>query len=146
MKKRLFTSILSVLLLVVFALSATGCGGSPKNVVNTFFDSIDKQDVKKFLSCFEKDTKEDILDNMDEDDLKDQLETIDESFEEEYDKKWRKKIKITGFEEEDKEDGITYYSVTAEFDDEEQDFPVMKVKGKYYINVEEMGSMFGITP
>ncbi len=144
MSKRVFTTFLACLLVLSISLSLAGCGGSdPKGVVNAFFDSIDKHDAKKFLNCFEEDVQESFEDIYEEDDLKDMLESIDELLEDEYGKKWRKEVKVTDVEKGDKEDDITYYTVTVEMDDEEEEMEVMKIKGKYYISDDAMSGFGG---
>jgi ketosteroid isomerase-like protein len=144
LNKRIITTALSLFLVVLLALTMVSCGGdsgsssgskgSPKDVVNTFFDAIDKQDAKKFLGCFEKDVQKDILEYTDEDEIEDQLKALDEMLEDEYSKSWRKKIKVTGSEKVDTDDDITYYEVTVEFDGEEETMTVMKIKNKYYLD------------
>ncbi len=144
--KRIITTTLSLFLVVLMALTMVSCGGdsgsssgsgskgSPKDVVNTFFDSIDKQDAKKFLGCFEKDVQKEILEYTDEDEIEDQLKDLDEMLEDEFGKSWRKKIKVTGSEKVDTDDDITYYEVTVEFDEDEETMTVLKIKNKYYID------------
>ncbi|MCX7774469.1 MAG: hypothetical protein N2376_15375, partial [Clostridia bacterium] len=67
MSKKLLTTLLATMLVLAVAISATGCGANnPKGVISAFFDSIDKADAKKFLNCFDKDTKDTILDGVDE--------------------------------------------------------------------------------
>lgn len=145
--KRIITTALSLLLVVLMALTMVSCGGSgsssssssgskgsPKDVVNTFFDSIDKHDAKKFIGCFEKDVQKDILEYTDLDEIEEELADLDEMLEDEYGKSWRKKVKVTGSEKVDTDDDITYYEVTVEFEDEEEVMTVLKIKNKYYID------------
>ena len=142
-KKRI-AIIMAAILVIATALTITGCGlgGDPKSVISAFFDSVDKQDTKKFLNCFEKDTREMMLESMDEDLLKDTLEMLDEMLTDEYGKTWRKEVKIGKAEKGDTEDDITYYTVAVTMDGEEDDMTVIKVKGKYYIDESSMGGMF----
>lgn len=148
MNKKILSTVLSLLLIVFMAFTLVACGGSesssgsgsssgsPKTVVNAFFDSISKHDANQFLKCFEKDAQEMILENMDEDELEEELTALDEMLDEEYGKDWRKKVKVTGSEKVDSDDDITYYDVTVEFDGDEETMTVLKIKNKYYIDEE----------
>ncbi len=140
MKKRRSSMILAILMVIAVALTATGCGsGGAKDLVKDFFESIDKQDVKKFLKCFDKDTREDLEDYFeDQDELEVLLDNLDLELEDQQGEKWIKKLKIGDVEKEDTEDEVTYYTVEVEMDDEEVDFPVIKIKGKFYIGHEAM--------
>lgn len=142
-KKRLAAAI-SIIMVVAFAFTMTGCGGGggASGVVNAFFDSIDKHDVKKFLNCFEEDIYEDILSYIGEDYLKDTLEMMDEIFSDEFGKNWRKQVKVGKAEEIDKDGSITYYEVEVTLDGETEYIQVVKIKGKYYIDDGAMGGIF----
>lgn len=142
-RKRLVAAV-SVILVLVFAFTMTGCGGgNAGSVVNTFFDAIDKQDVKKFYSCFEKDMVDDLKDYFDDDDLKDMLEEMDEMLTDEYGKNWRKKVKVGKAEKVDKDDDITYYEVEVSIDGEDEEYiEVIKVKGKYYLDEDAFGGLY----
>lgn len=135
--RKSMAALLSILLVVAMALTITGCGGSTgsaTNVVKQLFDSISNHDATKFLNCFEKDLRDQMLENLDKDEIKDQLESLDESLDDEYGSSWRKKVKIGKAEKDDEDDDITYYIVPVSFEDEDQEVTVMKVKGKYYID------------
>lgn len=147
MKRKTIYRIITVLMIAVMVLALTGCGegasessgsgsskSSPKDVVNALFDSVDKHDAKKFLGCFEKDFQEEILEYTDKEEIEEQLTDLDAMLEEEYGKNWRKQLKVTSSEKIGTEDGITYYEVTVETEDDEQTLTVIKVKNKYYID------------
>jgi len=141
-KKRLTVAV-SVMMVLVFAITMTGCGGGgASSVVNAFFDAIDKQDVKKFYNCFEEDVAEMLREFVDDDMMKDQLEMLDEILTDEYGKNWRSKIKVGKAEEVDKDGDVTYYEVKVTMEDEDDYIPVVKIKGKYYIDQDAMGSWF----
>lgn len=138
-KKRL-TAAISLMMVLVMALTLTGCGGGgASSVVNTFFDSIDKQDVDKFLSCFEEDFADEIREYADDDTIKDELETLDEMLADEFGKNWRKELKVGKAEQVDKDDDVAYYEVEVTMDDEDTTFDVIKVNGKYYLDDSALG-------
>jgi hypothetical protein len=135
--------IISVVMAMALSLAVAGCGsGGAGRVVNAFFDSIDKHDTEMFLNCFQEDVADEILSYSDEDELEDQLEMLDELLVDEYGKNWRKKIKVGKAEEVEKEDDIIHYDVEYTFDDEEDYIPVIKVKGRFYIDKSGLGSIF----
>lgn len=149
MNRKRLTLIIATLLVAAMALTLVGCGGSsgsPKALLESFFDSIDKQDVNKFLNCFEKDTREDLLDEVDKDEIKDLLEELDGTLADEFGDKWRKQIKIGKAEKGDTDDDITYYDVEITMKDEdgeesEDTIQVIKFKGKYYLDENSMAGM-----
>lgn len=134
-RSRKLSAAVSVILVIAFALAVTGCGGGGASaVVKTFFDAIDKQDVKAFLSCFQGDVVDMLTSFMDEDDIEEQLELLDELLADEFGKNWRKELKVGKAEEVDKDKDVTYYDVEFSIDDEEEYIQVIKVKGKYYLD------------
>lgn len=134
-RSRKLSAAVSVILVIAFALAVTGCGGGGASaVVKTFFDAIDKQDVKAFLSCFQDDVVDMLTSFMDEDDIEEQLELLDELLADEFGKNWRKELKVGKAEEVDKDKDVTYYDVEFSIDDEEEYIQVIKVKGKYYLD------------
>ena len=140
MIKKITTSSLIILMIIALALAATGCGSSGAgDVINTFFESVDKHDAKKFISCFDEDIQEDIKAMYEDNDIiKELLENLDTMLSDEYGEKWRKEIKIGKAEKGDTEDGVTYYTVPVEMDGEEEEIQVMKIKGKYYLDDSAM--------
>lgn len=144
MSKRVVSVVLAALLVFSLALSITGCGSNnPKGVVNTYFEAVDEHDAAKFLKCFEKDVVEDIEDELEEDEIEDLLKMMDEYYKQQYGSKWAKDYKVTDTEKGDTDDGVTEYTVTVEFEDDDEDIDVLRIKGKYYIDDNSLGS-FGL--
>lgn len=141
LNKKVLVRVITALLIVVMAFSLVGCGanGSGKGVVNSLFDAIDKHDAKKFLNCFDEETRDQLLETTDESDIKDQLEAADEQFADEFGNDWKKKIKVGKETKGDTDGDITNYTIEVSMDGDEADFPLVKVDGKYY--VDPLGAM-----
>lgn len=143
MRRRLMSMTLAVFLVIAVGVTAAGCGtNGAKTLAKNFFESIDKQDVNKFLKCFDKDTREEIEDYWDKDEIEVFLDNMDLQTEDEFGEQWIKKLKIGDVEKEDAEDGVTYYTVEIELDDEEISLPVMKVKGKFYVDEDALWLLY----
>ncbi len=138
MKRKTIARILAALMIAVMALTLTGCGSSADGVVKTFFDSIDKQNVKQFKTCFDKDTVEEMEEDMDNDEIKEFLETMDDYLSDEYGKNWRKQTKIGKAEKEDDDEYTVEVTIKYEDEDDGDDvemtFTIYKDGGKYYLD------------
>jgi hypothetical protein len=146
MKRKTITRIVAALMIAVMALTLASCGSSPDNVVKTFFDSIDKQNVKQFKTCFDKDSIEEMEDEMDNDEIKEYLEIIDDALSDEFGKNWRKQVKIGKPEKDDDEyevDITIKYEDEDDGDEHEMTFIVVKDGGKYYLDEDSIYGLFG---
>jgi len=137
-RKRL-AAVFAVIMILAVAITMTGCGGgNASGVVNAFFDSIDKHDVDKFFSCFQDDAVKQMKAFVSEE----MLEMMDELLSDQFGDNWRKKVKVGKAEEVDKDDDATYYEVKVTLEGDDDYIPVVKVKGKFYLDQNAMGSWF----
>ncbi|MCX7773430.1 MAG: hypothetical protein N2376_10005 [Clostridia bacterium] len=151
MFKRHVISILLVLVML-FALSAcgdqsTGSSSSSdyKAVIKKFYTAIGKADVKGFLNCFEKSSRADILDQMDEDEIKDMLGSIDESYNDEFGDNWVKEYKVQSKTKSSEEDDLVYYDALVTFGEDETEvtLPIVKSKTAYYMHPDVLDQLSG---
>ncbi len=124
---------------VIFALFLLfGKGGGYKDykdLVQDYYNAIYKEDFKALLKCYDKEDQKDLKD--DKKDVEEELESLKESLDDRYDRGWNKKIGKMARAKVDSEDGVTFYTVSVEIDDEAGEVLfIKKYKDRYYIDSE----------
>jgi uncharacterized membrane protein YvbJ len=122
-----------VIVLLVLLLGGGGSGyKDEKKLVTDYLTAISKNDYNALLKLYDKDAQKDMKE--DKEDIKEALEEAQDDFKDRYGKNWIKDVEKIKKSKVDTDDGVTYYTATAEIDGKSFSVGIKKVKDKYYID------------
>lgn len=128
--------IIGAVVVIALLFLLFGGGGSgykdEKKLVTDYLTAISKNDYNALLKLYDKDAQKDMKE--DKEDIKEALEEAQDNFKDKFGKNWIKNVKKIKKTKVDSDDGITYYTATAEINGKTFSVGIKKVKDKYYID------------